>query len=418
MLRDYQINISTQALSIIKAYGLVYLCMEVRTGKTLTSLNIANLYGAKRVLFVTKLKAIASIKKDMDSLNPDFLLYVVNYEQLHNVDAEDFDLIIIDEAHSLGAFPVMSERTKLLLKICAKKPIIYLSGTPTPESFSQIFHQLAVSCNSPFKEYRNFYEWARDFVNVKKKYYYNREVNDYSQADKAKIDRLTKHLFISFTQAQAGFTQAVQEQVLKVKMKQGTYTLAGKLRSRRVFIGKEGEEVIADTEVKLMGKLHQVYSGSVLLDNRIGEAICFDDTKARFIADYFAGKKIAIFYKFKAEAIMLRWALKAMVTESPEDFNLRNDLVFICQIQSGREGINLSTADALVMFNIDYSHLSYLQARARMQTKDREKACELYWVFAEGGIEEKIYERVMNKQDYQLSYFKQDFLLEDLKKVA
>jgi hypothetical protein len=73
----------------------------------------------------------------------------------------------------------------------------------------------------------------------------------------------------------------------------------------------------------------------------------------------------------------------------------------------------LSTADALVFFNIDFSHLSYLQARARSQTKDRQKPCELYWVFAEDGIEEKIYERVTAKQDYQISYFRKDFKLQN-----
>jgi hypothetical protein len=30
-------------------------------------------------------------------------------------------------------------------------------------------------------------------------------------------------------------------------------------------------------------------------------------------------------------------------------------------------------------------------------------------VFAEDGIEEKIYERVTAKQDYQISYFRKDF---------
>jgi hypothetical protein len=31
-----------------------------------------------------------------------------------------------------------------------------------------------------------------------------------------------------------------------------------------VHIGKNGEEIIADTEVKFMQKLHQIYSGTVL----------------------------------------------------------------------------------------------------------------------------------------------------------
>lgn len=417
MLRDYQIEIGKKAVEILRSYGLVYLCMEVRTGKTRTALHTADLYGAQRVLFLTKKKAIASIKTDMDALSPAFTLYVANYESAHKIDPDDFDFVILDEAHCLGAFPAPASRTKVVKKICDLKPIIYLSGTPSPESFSQVFHQFYVSCNSPFKQYKNFYAWAKDYVTVKKRYFYNREVNDYSKADHAKIEAATGHLFISYTQEEAGFTQMVQEHVIKVKMQPRTYTLASTMRARRVYIGQNGSEVIADTEVKLMQKLHQIYSGTVIADNN-GEAQCFDDTKARFILEHFAGKKIAIFYKFKAELALLKWAFKGLVTESPEEFNQRQDLVFLSQIQSGREGINLSTADCLVMFNIDFSHVSYLQARARLQTKDRQKACELYWIFSEDGIEEKIYERVQNKQDYQIAYFRRDFNVQPIKKTA
>lgn len=412
MLRDYQKNLSEQGLQILQIYKLVYLAMEVRTGKTLTALDIAGNYGAKSVLLLTKKKAIASITKDYEALQPGFDLYCVNYEAVHTLTMMNFDLIILDEAHCLGQYPIIAERVKLVKKLCENKPIIYLSGSPTPESYSQIFHQFHVSSFSPFKEYTNFYKWAADYVFIKKKYYYNREMNDYKSANKSTIDQTTKHLFLSYTQEEAGFTQFVNEHVLKVKMKESTYWLASRLRARRVHIGKNGEEIIADTEVKLMQKLHQIYSGSVLAEN--GEFVCFDDTKAKFIKQKFDGKKIAIFYKFRAELEMIRWVFGGSITESPEEFNHKHDLIFVSQIQSGREGINLSSADALIFYNIDFSHLSYIQSRARMQTMEQQKACELYWIFAEDGIEEKIYDKVTAKQDYQLSYFKKDFKVEKI----
>jgi hypothetical protein len=417
MLRDYQIDLATKAIEILRKHRLVYIAAEVRTGKTRTSLHIADIYGAKKVLFLTKKKAIASIQSDFEALGTRYDLYVSNYESAHKIK-EAFDFVILDEAHCLGAFPVAPERAKVVSKLCSGKPVVFLSGSPTPESFSQIFHQLQCSSFSPFREYQNFYAWAKDFVSIKKKYFYSREVNDYTNADQAKIKALTKHLFISFTQEQAGFTQSVQEHTLQVKMKESTYTLASKLRARRVFIGKNGEEVVADTEVKLMQKLHQIYSGTVLRDDKKGDAIIFDDTKAQYIHSHFAGQKIAIFYKFKAEYTMLKSVFGDTLTDSPEEFNRRQDLVFASQIQSGREGINLSTADALVMLNIDFSHLSYLQARARMQTKDRETSCMLYWIFAEGGIEQKIYQRVQNKEDYQKAHFMQDFKIQKEVKAA
>lgn len=408
-LRDYQVSLSDQAITILNEFKIVCFSVEVRCGKTLMSLETARKYGASNVLFVSKLKALSSIVKDYHLLKPGFKMTAINYESIHKVDGE-FDFIIVDECHKCGAFPVASVAVKGLRNIIKDKPCILMSGTFTPESFSQIYHILSVSQNTPFAEYANFYKWANEFVIKKKKYIYNREIIDYSNAKKDMIDNYTKHLFISYTQTDAGFEQLVKEEILYVKMQPSTYFLANKLKAKRVHIGKDGQEIIADTEVKLMQKLHQIFSGSCLTET--GEGIAFDMSKVQFIKERFAGQKIAIFYKFKAELGMIYWIFGGSnVTSDPEKFNNSTDKVFACQVQSGREGINLSTADALVMLNICFSAVSYWQSRARLQTKDRTKEALIYWIFAEAGIEEKIYEAVSAKKDFTLSYFKKSFLL-------
>ena len=67
-LRPYQEKLSTKAVEILNQKKIVYLAMEVRTGKTLTALNTAKLFGATNVLFLTKKKAISSIQWDYDCL--------------------------------------------------------------------------------------------------------------------------------------------------------------------------------------------------------------------------------------------------------------------------------------------------------------------------------------------------------------
>lgn len=408
-LRDYQESISTDAAKMLQWLKICYLSMQPRTGKTLTALAAAEKFGARSVLFLTKKKAIGSVKADYDNFNPAFKLICINYEQIYNLSPDyEFDLVIVDEAHGLGQFPTSAERTKELKKMCVDLPIIYLSGTPTPESYSQLYHQFYISSFSPFKEWSNFYKWAKDFVTPGKKYFYNREVPDYSNANQEKIEAMTKHLFISYTQAEAGFNQVIDEQVLKVQMAKGTYWLTDYLRKHRVYIGKDGQEILADTEVKLMNKMHQMFSGTVLTEKK--EGIVFDNSKAKFIKEHFAGKKIGVFYKFTAEKVMLISVFGFdRLTEDPDEFNRCDDKVFYSQIQSGREGVNLATADCLVFLNIDYAAVSYWQARERLQDKNRKKEAVIYWVFAEGGIEEKIYQTVLGKKDYTLSHFKKDY---------
>lgn len=401
-LRTYQSEISDQAAATLKQYGLVYLSMEVRTGKTITALETARKYGATKILFVTKKKAIKSIEADAAHY-PMLDVDVMNYESLHKVSGQ-CDLIVADEAHGLGAFPKPSKRTIELKKLAEGKPIIFLSGTPTPESYSQIYHQFHVSSFSPFRDYKNFYKWANDFVFKKTRYVLNRQLNDYSHARKEMIDQHTKHLFISYTQEQAGFDVAVTEKVLFVPMPQ-IMPLINMLHTDK-FINIEGHEILADTTVKEMTKIQQLCGGSVL--DETGEPVIIDYTKAMFIRDYFNGQKIAIYYKFKAEYDILS-SVFTNHTSEPEVFQKSTDMVYLGQFQSSREGIRLDTADAIVFYGIDFSFLSYEQSKNRIISKERKKEAVLYWVFCAGGIEERIHQMVKNKQNYTSSYFLRDY---------
>jgi hypothetical protein len=79
------------------------------------------------------------------------------------------------------------------------------------------------------------------------------------------------------------------------------------------------------------------------------------------------------------------------------------------QIVSGREGISLKKAEYLIYYNIDFSATSYWQSRDRMTTKDRLES-DVYWIFAEKGIERSIYKAVQDKKDYTINHFKKDLL--------
>jgi hypothetical protein len=414
ILRQYQTDISTAACELLKQHKIAYLNMQVRTGKTITAFETVKKYGANVAIFVTKKKAMQSVEKDyMDNYLGDFKCYLINFESLHKVKDIKADIIIIDEAHSLGQYPIASLRTQELKKLCKNLPIIYLSGTPSPESYSQLFHQFWVSSYSPFPE-PNFYKWAKDYVPIAEKYIFNRKINDYSNANQVKIEEATKHLFIPYTQEEAGFTELVHETVHHVKMLDKVYLIANRLRIDKVVTGKDGQVIEADTEVKLLNKLHQLYSGTILFDSgtEINDGLILDDTKVKWVLDKFKGRKIAIYYKFRAEAIMIEVACRLhglLITNDADEFNASDtNQIYASQFVSGREGVNLSSADALICINIDFSAITYFQVRARLQSKDRTRTAEVHWVFAEGGIEDRIYKAVTNKKNYTLSYFKKD----------
>ena len=400
--RPYQTEISNKGLSVLNRFKVLYLAMEVRTGKTLTSLNIANLYKAKNVLFLTKKKAIQSIQDDYKLLAPAYTITVINDESLHKV-TDDFDLVIHDEHHRFGAYPKPNKVAKLFKQKYAHLPMIFLSGTPFPESYSQVFHQFWISNNSPFK-HSNFYKWAKDFVNVQVRHLGYAQVNDYSDANFKLIKPIIEPYIITFTQAKAGFKTNVKETVLHCDMKPSTLQLIKRLKNDLIVEGKE-EVILADTAVKLQSKIHQISSGTIKFES--GNSKVLDYSKVKFIQEYFKGKKIAIFYKFKEELNALKHLFKDELTTELNEFNTTDKNIAL-QFVSGREGISLRMADCLVAFNIDFSATTYFQFKDRLTTKERTEN-HLYWIFANGGIEEHIYRAVQNKKSYTLNIFKHDY---------
>lgn len=407
MLRPYQIPIYERSVPILQEHKLLYLALEMRLGKSTISMYLAENYGAKNVLFVTGKKIISSVQKDYErelaENNLSYNMRIVNYESLHKVDPV-YDFVILDEASKFGAFPKPNQSIKELRRIIGKTtPVILLSGTPTPESYSQIFHELYVSPFSPFAKYKSFYVWARDYVNIQKVKRGAFEVNDYKKARWSEIEPKIKHIFVTETQQGAGFEQAsVTERVILLPTPQSIQKFANRLKKDRII--ESGDRVLlADTPVKLLGKLHQIYSGTVLTEAK--ERVILSDYKAQYIKETYKNDKIAIFYKFQAERDLLEAVLgKENLTSDPFEF-AETDKTFISQIRPGSMGINLSTAKYLVFYNIDFSATLYWQARARLSDYNRTTPPEVHWLFSDKGVEREVYDAVSNKKSFTTSYF-------------
>jgi hypothetical protein len=184
-------------------------------------------------------------------------------------------------------------------------------------------------------------------------------------------------------------------------MKDVTYKLCKELLDKRVIEGKE-EIILADTAAKLMQKIHQLYSGTIKFES--GNTKVLDTSKAEFIKERFAGKKIGIFYIFKAELDVLMSIFgKELLTTDIDEFN-STDKNIALQVVSGREGISLSSADYLVFYNISHSATSYWQARDRLTQINRPNN-EVFWIFSEGGIEDNIYKVVKQKKKFTVNIF-------------
>jgi hypothetical protein len=268
-----------------------------------------------------------------------------------------------------------------------------------------MYHQLYGLPRGPFAEHKNFYIFARHYVDVKQRRTGTHTINDYSGGRTSILDAVKGNM-ISYTQSEAGFKSVINEHIVEVDMDPGIYELCKLLKDQRVIEDFRGGDIWADTAVKLMQKTHQICSGSVKLED--GSTLMLDTSKADAIKARFGDKKIGIFYKFVAELDILKAVYGDQLTTDLDEFNTTDKSIAL-QIVSGREGISLRQAVALVYFNIDFSATSYWQSRDRMTTKDRESS-DVYWFFSRGGIEKAIYNAVSKKKDYTLRHFRRDVL--------
>jgi len=405
-LRPYQEEISAKAVDILKSKKIVYLAMEVRTGKTITALSIAERYGAKNVLFLTKKKAVESgtILNDYNLLAPSYNITVINNESIHKLTGT-YDLLISDEHHRNGSYAKPNLTTKEIKKRFGHLPMIFLSGTICIESASQLYHQFWVSNYSPFAEYKTFYKWAVRYVREKYKFLYGKQIRDYSDAKTEDIMSVLNKYIIYYTQEQAGFESKVKENVVYYQEQKRITKLKEQLLADGI-IKSTTDNIIADTPAGLMTKIHQMESGTVITESGAGYVI--DKTKATFVRDYFKGKKIAIFYYYQKELELLKEVFGERLTTNLLEFET-TEKSFCIQQKTGSEAISLKQADALVYYNFGFSGKDFVQSRDRMTTKERAEN-NVYIILCKGGFNEKLYNVVSQKKRYNEAIFKKDYV--------
>ena len=401
-LREYQKEAADKLYWLLARKQFAYLMGEVRTGKTLTALSLVERLGIQRCLLVTKKKAIPSIEKDAKALGLQDKVLIINYERLPKFAWTFWQLLIVDEAHSIGAYPKPSGRWKNLRQMSYEK-VLLMSGTASPESYSQLYHQMTLH-RPVWAQYKNFYEWAKKgYVDICQKYVgTGQTVNDYSNANKELILRDIDPYVVRMTQEDAGFETKIDEAVRYVEMNETTYRLAQNIIDDGIT-EVEGQTILADTGVKRLSKLKQIYCGTCLTEGN-AKGIIFDRSKAEYIKQRYGNHKLAIMYCYEAERKMLYEAFPN-ATDSPEEFNANKDAVFIGQVRASREGVNLSSATYLVFLGVDFAALSYLQARDRASFLGRDTPPRIRYIFAANGIESRVYRTVRKKENFTISHY-------------
>ena len=443
--RDYQARIIDESVPILKANGLLLLYMDMRTGKTPTSLAITSQLlrnsPRKRVLFVTvaNKNAQSSIRRDatwFPELDVEIISNMSIYKAKHfkehitRAGAENkklripneiksaYDLVIVDEAHNFkGTSGKATNKLVVARRLLSHFPMIQMTGTPVNEGWDTIYNQLSISKNTPFLEYPTFYKWADVFCKKKEMMLKGgRRYNVYTGIQD-RIEPFIYQIRQTLTWDEAGFTfgnvdeiehhiktPLIIENLIAEIVKDGTAGFAGR-------------QIITDGAAGKQSKVLQLSSGHVIVRDPLtneSEYLIVDNFKVEYLITRLLPEfnKIGIYYKYLSEYEMLKGLPN--VTQSADVFNSSDESIFIGNIKSACEGVSLKTADVLVYFNLDFSSAKYEQSKARLNHLVREDRPRVHILMADKGIEKNVLKALRKKESYSKKMFMNDYNIKEI----
>ena len=386
---QHQIDISSQALDILRKHMLVYLAMQERTGKTLTSILICEQTKCNNILVITKKKALVGWIDTLSKYKHNKTYECINYESLHKCTFKP-DLVIIDEAHSnLGAYPKVGKTWKEVFTFTKRKPIIYLSATPSAQTYAQLYHQFKLSSWTPWIKYPSFYNWHKDYGIENIIYLGGRQLKQYNEVESEKVMGDVEHLFTSYTRTELGFEHEPNDILHYIDLSSEIKECYNRLLKDRVAT-VAGTEVIADTVMALRTKLHQI-EGSTLKQEDKNIFLSKIDKIDYILKTWGDSDNLVIFYQYQNELSLLKQTFKSAT---------------ILQGTSFAEGVDLSMYETCVVYSMDFSTAKYTQRRARQCNMKRDTPIDFHFLLVKSAISEQVYQTVaVNRTNFVDSYF-------------
>ncbi|NCB01181.1 MAG: hypothetical protein EOM67_03315 [Spirochaetia bacterium] len=403
---SHQIEKAEECWIHLQDKGYVYLAGKPRSGKTLTAILVCEKTSDRiqNILVVTKINAIPGWTKFIEGYLIKKKYTVINYEKLgtateHNskwtyklkVNPKDFDLVIIDESHNIGAFPKPSGRWRVIKKVCEELPHINLSGTAIVESPNSIFHQMCFSKYKPFYHdnfYKFFSEWGKPYCIQAA----GRMIQQYDKYQPKLLDEIDQFT-VYMTQEDAGISHDLQaqDQVHYVTLDEETKDVYNYLQ-KHLLVYVEGlpEPIVGDSTMKLRVSLHMVESGVA----KIGEEyfLLGNTEKVDYIKNTFGDHEgLGIMCHFLGERKLLEKHFKKAKIYSSNAHS---------------EGVDLSHLSSFVILSSDYSGAKFIQRRERIVNINGSNTLHVLHILVKNAISEQVYKKVSKKEDFNNETYK------------
>lgn len=370
------------ALETMRKYGMAYIIWKERTRKTGAALWATEHSKAEGILIITKFRALDGWREHLEKHELIKEYHLVNYESAHKINC-NYQLVILDEAHhAISGFPKKSNTFKTIKKLVGNRAVLYMSATPYAEHRGLLYHQFAVSNYSPFRRFRNAYEFFRVYGIPHMVRTPNGLIERYKKFKDDAIIHDCLHLFNFMDWKDVGISVEPVIRPVVVKPNTETLRLVNTWVKDRVL--SIGDDVVGDSIMKMRVVHQQIEGGTIKLSDghyRIHKI----PEKVQYILDNYDLGKIVIMANFVAERMMLEKLLPG---------------VRILSADGHAEGVDLSGEDKLIIYSMSHKTSKHSQRIARQVNHDRKDPIIVdILVMASPLIGMDIYQSVQEKKE-------------------
>ncbi len=341
---------------------------------------------------------------------------VFNYEAIWReplakaLRLERWDMIIMDEVHRIKA--PGSKVSRFAHSLTWRNPnavLLGLSGTPFPNGPMDAYGVFRFIDDSLF---------GTRFVDFRERYavmggFQGYEVKGYQNMDE--FDQKIASRTIKIESNVVDFPGVIDQDVPILLPAKARKAYAQMEREFYLWLHEQDKNAIAVNAAAKIMKLQQITSGFVRSIDLID--VPLHTEKLGALEDIIDGtdEPIVIFCRFVFEISMIREMLEKrnIPIVSHEDFVAGKSRVFMAQIQSHSEGIDLTRCGdrqcrRAVYYSIGYvSPALYLQSRARIHRPGQKQTVIYHHLIATNTIDEKVYECFDRKADLVKSIMSQ-----------
>lgn len=348
-------------------------------------------------------RAALEVNADVYIINRDNVAWLV--QTLH--PAWPFDMVVLDELTSFKN-PMAKRFKALKSRLPAVRRVVGLTGTPAPNGIQDLWSQIYLldrgqRLGKTITAYREGYFTHNP---------YTHEYKPIPGADET-VRALIADLCISMTaEDYLALPDMIVDDIPVALDEQATI----KYKSlERWMLLQEGNEIItAVNAAVLTGKLLQLCSGAVYLDDALGVSQihrCKLDALAELV-EGLNGEHALLFYGYKHEIPRLMETLKKQnaklrvrkyeTAKDADDWNAGKIDILLAHPASCAYGLNLQQGGHhIIWYTLSWSLELYLQANARLHRQGQEHPVIVHRLIVQGGMDEAVAEALEEKDSIQ-----------------